>query len=215
MMGKTFAYIKVHPAKDNIDLQFKSIKKYCLENNISINEENIFIDKSIDGKQIKMDSPQALNNLSFYPKDILIIRELNDLGNDLDTIKNVYRALYLHGIELIIIENEIFNTFKKSHLENKLKSDIIYELLDYFCEKTNLTKVNKNNHSAKPIGRPQESLDTLSDEQLEILKLNFNRFNRERSERTITANQFMEILGLKRNTFYKIIKQYKEKYLHE
>lgn len=215
MENKAFAYIKVDTQTDDIDLKVTAIKKYCLKKDILLSDENIFVDKCIDRKQIKMDSPQALKNLSLNSGDIFITIELDQLGSTIEDIKNVWEALYIQGIDLVVIENEILSTFGKSLLEKKLKSDIIIELLSYLS--SNLDTINKETkqiynktNKGNSIGRPKEDIDTLSDEQSKLLIENFDKFNRTRSERTITAEQFMNILGLKRNTFYKIIKQYKE-----
>ena len=209
MLNKTFVYIKIDIPTD-IESEIKLIKDYCKENKIFLKDENIFIDKCIEGKQIKLDSTQALKNLSLNSGDIFIIKELNQLGSTIEGIKNVWEALYMHGVDIIIIENKLLNTYNKSLIERKLKSEIIIELLNYINENMDIIYYNEKTHKSSSIGRPKEDIETLTDEQIQLLQENFPKFDKDRSERTITADQFMSILGLERNTFYKIIKQYKK-----
>lgn len=51
------------------------------------------------------------------------------------------------------------------------------------------------------------SLETLTDEQEYTLKVNYNRWKKKE----ITAVALMEMLELKKNIFYKIIKEYEER----
>jgi len=211
MISKTFVYIKIdNLTEQHIDFRIKTIRDYCLENKILLKDDNILIDKSNDGKQIKMDSPQALKNLSINSGDTLIINELNQLGKTSEDIGKVWQSLYVHGVDVIVIDNKIFNTYNKSSIEKKLKSEIIIELLNYIRGNMDIINIANTNKNPSTSGRPKEDIDTLSELQLELLRENFDKFDRDRRDRLITADQFMSVLGLKRNTFYKIIKQYKE-----
>jgi hypothetical protein len=52
----------------------------------------------------------------------------------------------------------------------------------------------------KHLGRPKLNLDTLSREQIKTLREQYT----ERKDGRITAVEFMQLLDLKKNTFYKI-----------
>ncbi|MED4654741.1 recombinase, partial [Bacillus pseudomycoides] len=56
----------------------------------------------------------------------------------------------------------------------------------------------------KHLGRPQFNLSTLSSKQLLIIEETYPKWK----NREIIGVQFMEVLGLKKNTFYKVIKEY-------
>ncbi|PEP36359.1 recombinase, partial [Bacillus pseudomycoides] len=56
----------------------------------------------------------------------------------------------------------------------------------------------------KHLGRPQFNLSTLSSKQLLLIEETYPKWK----NREITGVQFMEVLGLKKNTFYKVIKEY-------
>lgn len=56
----------------------------------------------------------------------------------------------------------------------------------------------------KHLGRPQLNLSTLSSKQLLLIEETYPKWK----NREITGVQFMEVLDLKKNTFYKVIKEY-------
>ncbi|MBZ4226338.1 hypothetical protein LAE98_30610 [Bacillus wiedmannii] len=58
----------------------------------------------------------------------------------------------------------------------------------------------------KHLGRPQLNLSTLTQKQLHIIEETFPKWK----NREITGVKFMELLELKKNTFYKIVKEYEE-----
>lgn len=58
----------------------------------------------------------------------------------------------------------------------------------------------------KHLGRPQLNLSTLSQKQIFIIEETYPKWK----NREITGVEFMELLELKKNTFYKIIKEYEE-----
>jgi len=58
----------------------------------------------------------------------------------------------------------------------------------------------------KHLGRPQLNLETLSKDQRHTLETNYDRWKRKE----ITGVQFMELLELKKNSFYKIVKEYEK-----
>lgn len=57
------------------------------------------------------------------------------------------------------------------------------------------------------LGGPQLNLSTLSTKQLFIIEETYPKWK----NREITGVKFMELLELKKNTFYKIVKEYEEK----
>lgn len=58
----------------------------------------------------------------------------------------------------------------------------------------------------KHLGRPQMNLSTLSKQQIHIIEETHSRWKNGE----ITAVMFMEMLGLRKNAFYKIMKEYEE-----
>jgi DNA invertase Pin-like site-specific DNA recombinase len=210
--NKTFAYVRVSSQEQNTDRQIQAIKEYCKENSIELNERDIYIDKQ-SGKDFNRPSYQALK-VNLRGGDTLIIKELDRLGRNMDMIKEEWQELTKQDINIIVIDNSILNTANKSDLEKSLISNIIFELLSYMAEKERI-KIHQRQAEGiasakakgKYLGRPQINLETLTDKQKDILKKNYTKWvNKE-----ITGVQFMEMLELKKNSFYKIIKEYEGK----
>ena len=129
----------------------------------------------------------------------------------MEQIKEEWRELIGKGINIIMIDTEILNTTNKSDLEKTLISNIVFELLSYMAEKERYKILQRQaegiaaaKEQGKYLGRPRIDLNTLGDGQLRLLAENYSKWK----SGEITAVSYMNILELKKNTFYKVIKQY-------
>lgn len=215
MTNKIFAYIRVSTKEQNQDRQVQAIKDYCKTNNVKIEERDVYKDKA-SGKDFNREGYKALK-LNLRKGDTLIIKELDRLGRDMKMIKEEWQELIKAGIDIVVIDTSILNTNNKSDLEKELISNIVFELLSYMAEKERM-KIGQRQKEGIAVakekgikfGRPTLNIDTLTAKQNEILADNFSKFDKDRKERGLTAEEFMKLLGLKRNTFYKVIQEYKE-----
>lgn len=205
-----FGYVRVSTKEQCEDRQVEAIKEYCKANKLELEERNIVIDKQ-SGKDFNREGYQLLKNYLLRSGDTLIIKELDRLGRNMDQIKKEWQELTEKGINIIVIDTPILNTADKTDLEKKLIGNIVFELLSYLAEKER-EKIKQRQRegieaakkAGKHLGRPRIDLDTLTEEQKEALKHYYRRWR----DGLITATEFMQRIGLKRNTFYKIIKQY-------
>jgi len=132
-------------------------------------------------------------------------------GRDMDQIKQEWQELTSRGINIIVIDTPILNTANRTDLEKKLISNIVFELLAYMAEKER-EKIRQRQKegiemarkAGKHLGRPRIDYATLGRQQKELVRQYYPQWQKGE----ITAVKFMEILGLKKNTFYKIMKQY-------
>ena len=90
-------------------------------------------------------------------------------------------------------------------------SDLVLQVLSFMAEqeRENIKKreaagIAVDKAKGKHLGRPQFNLDSLSSKQLAILKTNYPKWK----DGQLTATALMNILELKRNTYYKIVKEY-------
>lgn len=207
-----FAYVRVSTKEQNEERQIKAIRDYCRLNNLDLDNRNILIDKQT-GKDFNRPSYQTLKNQLLREGDILVIQELDRLGRNMEMIKEEWQDLLNKGIEIIILDTPILNTNDKSSLEKTLISNIVFELLAYMAEKERLKIRDRQNQGIKSakskgvkFGRPRIDLDTISNKQRELIKEYYPIWR----DKKITAVKFMDLLDLKTNTFYKIMKQYQE-----
>lgn len=93
----------------------------------------------------------------------------------------------------------------------KLMEDQFLSLLAYVAEQERKKMLQRQKEGiavakaqGKHLGRPQLNLSTLSKQQRADLEANYQAWK----DKTITGVKFMEILELKKNSFYKIIGEY-------
>lgn len=207
-INKIYGYARVSSKGQNLDRQIEALLQY------GIDKRDIITDKA-SGKDFNRNGYIILRDSLLRPGDTLVIKELDRLGRNMEMIKEEWQKLIKKGINIIVIDTPILNTKDKSDLEKSLISNIVFELLSYMSEKERLKIKSrqaegiaklKDRNNGKGIGRPRIDINTLSQEQQRILKDNYNKWiNKE-----ITGVDFMKKLGLKKNSFYKIVKQYKE-----
>ncbi len=214
-MGVIYGYVRVSTKEQNEDRQLSAIKEYCNDNGLELRE--IITDKQ-SGKDFNREGYQVLKKQLLRPGDTLIIKELDRLGRNMQYIKTEWEELLKKDIDIIIIETPILNTNNKTDLEKTLISNIVFELLSYMAEKER-EKIKQRQREGieqarakgKNLGRPSIDLETLSDKQKSTMENNYPLWEK----RELTATKFMDLMGLKRNTFYKILKQYQEKGIQE
>ena len=207
-----FAYVRVSTKEQNEERQIKAIKDYVKGNNLELSDRNILIDKQ-SGSNFDRPSYQTLKKQLLRKGDTLIIKELDRLGRDMQMIKKEWQELIEKGIDIIVIDTEILNTSNKSDLEKTLISNIVLELLSYVAEKETKTRAKRQKEGiavakakGKHLGRPPINYETISNRQRELIKEYYPIWKKK----DITAVKFMDILDLKTNTFYKIMKEYQE-----
>ena len=196
-MEKIFGYARVSSKDQNLDRQIEELIKYGVE------ERDIIVDKQ-SGKDFNRNGYKTLKYNLLRNGDTLVIKELDRLGRNMEQIKVEWKELEDVGVNLVVIDNPILNTAGKTDLEKKLISNIVFELLSYMSEKERLKikqrqaegiKIAKE--KGKKLGRPKVGYP---DNWEEV----YNRWlNKE-----ITAVVAMYELNLKKNTFYKLVKQF-------
>lgn len=206
MMNKTFAYLRVSTKDQNIDRQRESVLQYCEDNNIEIQERDIITDKQ-SGKDFNREGYQTLKNSLLRSGDTLIIKELDRLGRDMTMIKEEWQDLQKKGVSIIVIDTPILNTVGKSDLEKTLISNIVFELLSYMAEKERL-KIKK---------RQEEGISAAKSKGIKFGRPNIKYPDnwKETYDKwkagEITAVKAMELTGMKKTSFYNLVKKYENK----
>ena len=204
-MKKTYAYIRVSTKEQNIDRQLESISKYCLDNNIDIDERDVIIEKQ-SGKDFNREGYLTLKNSLLRKGDTLIIKELDRLGRDMAMIKEEWRELEKLGISIVVIDTPILNTVGKTDLEKTLISNIVFELLSYMAEKE---RVKIKQRQAEGIAAAKAKGIKLGRPEVQYPDNWIEVYNSWKGKE-ITAVKAMELTGLKKNSFYNLVKRYEE-----
>ncbi|WP_026022047.1 recombinase family protein [Kurthia massiliensis] len=207
-----FGYIRVSTADQKIARQEAKMKA------LGIDDRDIYIDYA-SGKDFNR--PQYQNMKSrLRSGDLVYVDALDRLGRNYEAIISEWKEITRKiNADIIVLENEtLFDSrkFKAMNTDDSqlgsLMEDQFLSLLSYVAdqERKKILKRQKEGIEAarkagKQLGRPTINLETLSKEQREILEANFDKWQ----AKEIKGVEFMRMLGLKKNMFYKLTREYK------
>lgn len=210
-----YGYVRVSSKEQNEGRQLKAIKDYCIKNDLPLEERNILVDRQ-SGKDFKRPGYQTLKTQLLRSGDILIIKELDRLGRNKQQIKEELEALKNKGVivRILNIPTTLIEIPEGNQWVMEMVNNILIEVLGAIAEEERSTTRQRQREGievakakGKHLGRPRINYDTISKRQRELIKEYYPKWK----DKEITAVKFMEIVDLKTNTFYKIMKEYEDK----
>ncbi|WFB58699.1 recombinase family protein [Paenibacillus sp. BR1-192] len=207
MTAKTFAYIRVSAKDQNPDRQLHEMKQH------GVHERDIFFDKE-SGKDFNRPQYQALKQC-LRQGDLLYIKSIDRFGRNGKEIKKEWEHITQEiKADIKVLDMPLLDTTQHKDTLGTFVSDLVLQVLSFVAEREreNISQrqaegIAVAKAKGKHLGRPQMNIDTLSKEQKAILESNYPKWQ----SKEITAVQFIKLLGLKKNTFYKIIKEYEKR----
>lgn len=195
MNSRIYGYARVSSKEQNEERQIKSL----IENGVE--ERFIFVDKQ-SGKDFNRSQYQVLKN-ALRENDVLVIKSIDRLGRNYNMIIDEWRDITKNiKADIKIIDLPIINTDRNKELLGTVISDIVLGLLSYVAEQERTfikqrQKEGINNAMNKGIkfGRPKINKPQ-----------NFDIIIRKWKNKDIKTKEAMELLELKPNTFYNMIK---------
>ncbi len=209
-----FGYARVSSKDQNEGRQIISIKEYCKSKGLEIEDRNIITDKE-SGKDFNREGYKTLTRQLLRAGDTLIIKELDRLGRNKEEIKKELEYLKDKGVTIRIlnIPTTLIELPGGQDWVMDMVNNILIEVMGAVAEEERVKirqrqreGINQAKAEGKHLGRPRMDLNTISKHQRETIKDLYPNWK----DGEITATKFMEEIDLKRNTFYKIIKQYEE-----
>jgi len=197
--NKIYGYIRVSTKEQNLDRQRKALLEY------EIDERDIIEDK-VSGKDFNRNGYLILKNSLLRAGDTLVIKELDRLGRNMDMIKTEWHEIQSNGIDIVVLDTPILNTKNKSDIEKKLIANIVFELLTYMAEKER-DKIRTRQAEGIAIAKSKG----LYKGRKKIINNDFKTVYNEWKEKKITAVKAMEMLGVKKNTFYRRVNEYENR----
>ena len=134
-----YVYLRVSTKMQDIGRQLESMNKWKQDNNIIINEDNIFTDY-YTGKTFDRDNYQLMKS-KLKKGDYIVVKEVDRLGRDWDGIKKEWQELKDNGINIIIIDMPILSDNLPSEkpvidgLDMRLIKEQILSLMCYSAQK--------------------------------------------------------------------------------
>ncbi|MCX2829256.1 recombinase family protein [Bacillus sp. DHT2] len=178
-----------------------------------VEARRIFVDKA-SGRHFDRPQYQLLRKI-LSKGDMVYIDTLDRMGRNYDEVISEWKYITRElQADIVVLENEtLFDSrkFREMGDMGRLMEDQFLSLLSYVADQER-KKIHKRQaegiavakSQGKHLGRPQFNLSTLSSKQLLLIEETYPKWK----NREITGVQFMEVLDLKKNTFYKVIKEY-------
>lgn len=198
-MKKVFGYIRGSSSDQNIDRQLKEML------DVGINDRDIYIDKQ-SGKNFDRPQYVALKTV-LREGDLLYIKSIDRFGRNSREIKKEWEDITQNiGVDIKVLDMPLLDTTQYKDLIGNFVSNLVLEVLSFVAEqeRVNIRQRQKEGISiakakGKHLGRPKA---TYPDKWDEIYK--------EWEKGNITAVKAMQMLELKKSTFYKLAKEYQK-----
>lgn len=198
MSSKTYYYARVSTTEQNLDRQLDAF--YAL----GADERDIITDKQ-SGKNLERAGYMALKSTMLRPDDTLVIKSLDRLSRNKMDIKNELQYFKDNNIRLKVIDlpTTMLDLPPEQSWVMDMVNNILIEVLSSIAEHEYHTihkrqmegiKAAKNNNvrfGRPPILKPQNWDYTVLEYKANI----------------ISAKQAMDELGLKKTSFYKLLKE--------
>ncbi|MGN4457250.1 recombinase family protein [Bacillus cereus group sp. MYBK57-1] len=206
-VANIYGYIRVSTKDQNEQRQLHKMMERGVE------ARRIFVDKA-SGRHFDRPQYQLLRKI-LSTGDIVYIDALDRMGRNYDEVISEWKYITRElQADIVVLENEtLFDSrkFREMGDMGRLMEDQFLFLLSYVADQER-KKIHQRQAEGiaiakaqgKHLGRPQLTLSTLSQQQLHIIEKTYSKWK----NREITGVQFMELLELKKNTFYKIMKEY-------
>lgn len=206
MSRKIFAYIRVSSKDQNEARQLKDML------DLGVYERDIFIDKE-SGKDFNRPQYQALKQC-LREGDLVYIKSIDRFGRNSKEIKREWEDITQNiKADIKVIDMPLLDTTQYKDTLGTFVSDLVLQVLAFVSERERDNILQRQAEGikvakaqGKHLGRPQLNLGTLSKYQRQTLEQNYQKWKCKE----ITGVQFMNLLELKKNTFYKIVGEYEK-----
>lgn len=204
-MTKTVAYVRVSSKEQNLQRQLDEMAM------LGIEEKYIYEDKA-SGKDMNRIGYQYMKK-GLESGDTLVIKSLDRLGRNQNDIKTEWQYFKDNKINVRVLDMKTLNIDYSSQTEGiqQMISNIVFEVISWQAEEER-TKIKSRQREGilsaiaqgKHLGRPKINLSSISKHQKETLESNYQAYK----DKAITGVAFADMLKLKKNSFYKIVKEY-------
>lgn len=197
----SFGYVRVSTKDQNEARQIEQMRE------LGIDERHIFVDKA-SGKDFNREYYTAMLTM-LREGDVVYVTSLDRLGrNYMDIAEQWDLITKQKKADIVVLDMDILDTRKRHDLTGTLISDIVIKLLSYVAEKE---RENLRARQAEGIALAKARGVYTGRKPIQVDKAAFEALYGEvvRGERT---NKYaMQKLGLKPNTYYRLVNEFKTK----
>lgn len=200
-----YGYARVSATDQNLDRQLQQIKEYVTD------DRYIIMDKA-SGKNFDRRGYNTLVGTAdtaplLHEGDLLVVVSLDRLGRNYTEIKGQWEHITQKlKADIKVLDMPLLDTTAANGtLDGRFIADLVLQILSYTAEKEreNIRKrqrqgIDVAKAQGKHLGRPQAEYPA-----------EWDQIYSQWQDGDITATKAMELLDMKRTTFYKLVKKYK------
>lgn len=196
MESRIYGYARVSTKEQNLDRQILALREQGIE------ERNIIVDKE-SGKDLERKGYQALINTMLRRGDTLIIKSLDRLSRNKCDIKKELERFKENGIRLKVIDlpTTMIDFPDGQEWVMEMVNNILIEVLGTIAEQE---RNSIKQRQAEGIAAAKEKGAELGRPKAQKPE-NWDSVIAEMEAGNITATKAMEMLNMKRTTFYKLL----------
>ena len=196
MKSKIFGYARVSSKEQNEERQLVAFKEY------GIDERDIYIDKQ-SGKDFNREQYSILKNV-LRENDLLVIKSIDRLGRNYNMIIDEWKDITKNiKADIVVIDMPLLDTRNNKDLLGTFISDLVLQILSYvaeqerrFIKQRQKEGISNAINNGVKFGRPKIEKPSNYDDVIKLWK-----------NKKIKSKEAMEMLGLKPNTFYNLLKK--------
>jgi DNA invertase Pin-like site-specific DNA recombinase len=197
-----FMYIRCSTKDQNEARQVEKAKA------LGIDDRNIFIEKA-SGKDFDRPVYQGMKNATLREGDVLYIDSLDRLGRNYDGIVAEWQSLTKEvGVDIVVLDMPLLDTRSNKDLLGTLISDIVLQLLSYVAQNER-EKIRSRQADGIAVAKAEGKYK--GRKPVEVDKYEFAKLYSEVVAGERTNKYVMDKMGLKRNTYYKLVEEFKTK----
>lgn len=195
MKNKIFGYVRVSSKEQKEDRQLIAFKEF------GIDERDIYIDKQ-SGKDFNREQYNVLKHI-LRENDVLVIKSIDRLGRNYNMIIDEWKDITKNiKADIVVIDMPLLDTRNNKDLLGTFISDLVLQILSYVAEQERIfikqrqkEGISNAINNGVKFGRPKIEKPSNYDDVIKLWK-----------NKKIKSKQAMEMLCLKPNTFYNLIK---------
>lgn len=197
-MEKVYGYARVSTREQNLDRQIAALRQYVTD------ERDIITDKE-SGKDFDRTGYQYLRERLIRPGDTLIVKSLDRLGRNKEQVMEELRHFRADGVRVKILDlpTTMIDLPDGQDWIVEMVNNILIEVLASIAEQERLTirqrqaeGIAEAKKHGRLLGRKKTELPTEWELVTGLWKSG-----------SITAVQAMDRLGLKKSTFYRMVRE--------
>ena len=196
MKNKIFGYVRVSSKDQREDRQLIAFKEF------GIDERDIYIDKQ-SGKDFNREQYNILKHI-LRENDVLVIKSIDRLGRNYNMIIDEWKDITKNiKADIVVIDMPLLDTRNNKDLLGTFISDLVLQILSYvaeqerrFIKQRQKEGISNAKNNGVKFGRPKIEKPSNYDDVIKLWK-----------NKKIKSKEAMEMLGLKPNTFYNLLKK--------